>query len=151
MLMAICQSERIAVDDLDRKLLALLRADARRPVSGLADTLKVSRATVRTRIEKMVQSGIIQGFTVNVSSGAQPNSIRAVTMIEVEGQGADKVIKRLHGLPEVSRINTTNGRWDIVAEIEVATLEEFDQVLRRIREISGISSTETSIMLSKRK
>ncbi|MGO4705597.1 Lrp/AsnC family transcriptional regulator [Microvirga sp. 2MCAF38] len=139
------------MDELDQKLLALLRADARQPVSSLAAALKVSRATVRARIERLVKSGIIQGFTVTLSSGAQPNAIRAVTMIEVEGQGADKVLKRLHGLPEVSRINTTNGRWDIVAEIEVATLEEFDQVLRRIREINGISSTETSIMLSKRK
>ncbi|WP_198411806.1 Lrp/AsnC family transcriptional regulator [Microvirga flavescens] len=139
------------MDELDQKLLALLRADARQPVSTLADLLRVSRATVRARIERMVRSGIIQGFTVTLGSEAQPNAIRAVTMIEVEGQGADKVIKRLQGFPEVSRINTTNGRWDIVAEIEVATLEEFDQVLRRMREVPGISSTETSIMLSKRK
>ncbi|NIX78247.1 Lrp/AsnC family transcriptional regulator [Microvirga terricola] len=139
------------MDELDQKLLALLRADARQPVSSLAATLKVSRATVRTRTERMVENGTIQGFTVTLGSSARPNNIRAVTMIEVEGQGADKVIKRLHGFPEVSRINTTNGRWDIVAEIEVATLEEFDQVLRRIREISGISSTETSILLSRRK
>lgn len=139
------------MDELDQKLLALLRADARQPVSSLAAALKVSRATVRARIERMAESGTIQGFTVTLGTGAQANNIRAVTMIEVEGQGADKVIKRLHGFPEVSRINTTNGRWDIVAEIEVATLEDFDQVLRRIREISGISSTETSILLSKRK
>ena len=53
--------------------------------------------------------------------------------------------------PEIRALHTTNGRWDIVAEIEVETLEAFDHTLRDIRHIDGITLTETSILLSTRK
>lgn len=136
------------MDDLDRRLLSMLRADARKPVSSLADALGVSRATVRARVDRLVDTGVIQGFTIVIKAGSQPNPIRAITMIEVEGQAADRVMKRLRGFPEVTALHTTNGRWDIVAEIESETLEAFDQTLRRIRQVEGISVTETSLMLS---
>ncbi|MBP6547224.1 MAG: AsnC family transcriptional regulator, partial [Phenylobacterium sp.] len=52
------------MDDLDRRLLALLREEARAPASSLAARLKVSRGTVQNRIERMLARGTIQGFTV---------------------------------------------------------------------------------------
>jgi DNA-binding Lrp family transcriptional regulator len=136
------------MDDLDHRLLSLLRADSRSPASTLAATLGVSRATVRARIDRLVDTGVIQGFTIVVKAGSQPHVIRAITLIEVEGQAADKVTKRLRGFPELRALHSTNGRWDLVAEIETETLEAFDQTLRRIRQVEGISVTETSLMLS---
>ncbi|MBP2291762.1 Lrp/AsnC family transcriptional regulator [Azospirillum rugosum] len=139
------------MDDLDYRLLALLRADARRPVASLAAELDVSRATVRARIDRMVDSGVIAGFTVLLRKDLRPATVRAITMIEVEGRAAETVIARLHGFPEVRTVYTTNGRWDVVAEVETDSLEAFDDTLRRIRQIAGIASTETSILLSARK
>ena len=139
------------MDDLDHRLLALLRADARRPVAGLAAELGVSRATVRARIDRLVESGVIAGFTVLLRRDLRPAPVRAITLVEVEGRAADAVIARLHGFPEVRALHTTNGRWDVVAEIETDTLESFDDTLRRIRQVAGIASTETSILLSARK
>lgn len=134
--------------DLDYKLLSLLRNDARRPVASLAADLGVSRATVRARIDRLVETGVISGFTIVVRDGANRNLIRAVMTIEVEGRSADKVLRRLHGFPEVRRLHSTNGRWDIVAELVAENLGEFDALLNRIRSIDGIASTETSILLS---
>ncbi len=57
----------------------------------------------------------------------------------------------LRGFPEVRSLNTTNGRWDLVAEIEADSLPAFDDVLRRIRQVEGITATETSILLAARK
>ena len=139
------------MDDLDYRLLALLRADARRSVASLAAELKVSRATVRARIDRLVDSGVIAGFTLLMRKDLRPAMVRAITMIEVEGRAAETVISRLHGFPEVRTVYTTNGRWDVVAEIESESLEAFDDTLRRVRQIAGISSTETSILLSARK
>lgn len=139
------------MDDLDHRLLALLRADARRPVASLAAELDVSRATVRARIDRMVESGVIAGFTLLLRKDLRPATVRAITMIEVEGRAAETVIARLHGFPEVRTVYTTNGRWDVVAEVETDSLEAFDNTLRRIRQIAGIASTETSILLSARK
>ncbi len=136
------------MDDLDYKMIALLRDDARRPVASLAAELGVSRATIKARIDRLIRSGVIRGFTIAVHDHATRNLIRAVMMIEVEGRASGKVVKRLHGYPEVRKIHSTNGRWDLVAELVTDTLGEFENLLNRIRSIDGIKSTETNILLS---
>ena len=60
----------------------------------------------------------------------------------------DAVIKALRGEPSVEALYSTNGRWDIVAELGADNLESFDRVLGRIRLIEGISQTESSLLLS---
>ena len=138
------------MDDLDTELISLLRADARCPVSSLAQRLNVSRATVKTRIDRLVETGVIQGFTITTGTEAT-GGVRSIMMVEVEGKATDTVLRRLRGMPEVRTIYATNGRWDIVAELETANLADFDEVLRRIRLIDGISATETSILLASHK
>ena len=71
--------------------------------------------------------------------------------IAVEGNHVEKVLKALRGDPAVTTLHTTNGRWDIVAELRADTLEAFDGVLSRIRQIDGIANTETSLLLSTHK
>jgi DNA-binding Lrp family transcriptional regulator len=136
------------IDELDHKLLSLLRSDARRPVAKLASALGISRATVRARIDRLVAKGVIGGFTIMVPDRAGRDVIRAVMMIAVEGKGIGRVMQRLHGFPEVRKLHSTNGHWDIVAELATETLGEFDDLLNRIRALDGITSTETSILLS---
>ena len=138
------------MDSLDHALISLLRTDARMPVAKLAASLEVSRATVKARLDRLVAEGVIQGFTV-VLNAPEAEAVRAITMIEVEGRSAESVIRRLRGFPEVRTLYSTNGRWDVVAEIEVPTLPAFDDTLRRIREVDGITVTETSILLAARK
>lgn len=139
------------MDDLDRKLIALLRHDSRLPVASLAAELGTSRATVRARMDRLVADGTIQGFTLRLRSDAVGRPIRAVMMIEVEGHRADAIVRRLYGFPDVCALHTTNGRWDVVAEIEADTLEAFDRLLSTIRGLDGIASSETSILLASRK
>ena len=136
------------MDDLDHKLLALLRSDARRSVASLAAALDASRATIRARLDRLVASGVISGFTIQVRDPAQHNHVRAIMLIAVEGRGVEKVMWRLQGFPEVRRLHSTNGRWDVVAELVTDTLQAFDSLLNRIRAVEGITSTETSILLS---
>lgn len=136
------------MDDLDYRLLALLRADSRRSVASLAAGLEVSRSTIRARLERLLRSGIISGFTVIVRDPNERNFVRAVMMIVVEGRGVERVMGRLRGFPEVRRLHSTNGRWDIIAEVVTDTLPAFDGLLSRVRNLEGISSTETSILLS---
>jgi DNA-binding Lrp family transcriptional regulator len=136
------------MDDLDYKIIALLRSDARRPAASLAAELGVSRATVRSRMDRLVDNGVIRGFTIAVHDHATRNLVRALMMIEVEGKAGAKVVKRLYGYPEVRRLHSTNGQWDLVAELVASSLGEFDELLNRIRSVEGIKSTETSLLLS---
>lgn len=139
------------MDDMDRRLLALLRDDARLPVASLSAALGVSRATVRARMDRLVADGVITGFTITVGGGDDPGAVRAVTMIEVEGKATEKVLRQLSGFPEVRALHATNGRWDLVAMVETASLRDFDDVLRRLRLIDGITLSESSILLASRK
>ncbi len=136
------------LDDIDRRLLSALREDGRTPVAELARLLGVARATVTTRLERLSASGTIVGFTVRVRDELDPLAVRAITLIEVEGRTTDNVIRLLRGMPEIRALHTTNGGWDLVAELGAETLAHFDQVLGRIRGIDGVVNTETSLLLS---
>jgi DNA-binding Lrp family transcriptional regulator len=140
------------MDDLDRKLLALLRADSREPVASLAAKLKVSRGTVQNRIRRMLGAGgAIQAFTVRTRPEMEASRVTAIMCIAIEGERSGAVVKALKGFPEVDKIHTTNGRWDLVAELDTETLAAFSQTLDQIRLIDGIASTETSILLATQK
>ncbi len=140
--------KRKIMDDLDERLITLLRHDGRRSISDLAADLGVSRATARARLAKLERSGDILGYTVILRADAVDQKVRGIMMIEIEGHAADRVIRALGGLPEVSAIHTTNGRWDLVVELGTPTLADFDAVLRRIRLIAGITNSETSLLLA---
>ncbi|MEM9630507.1 MAG: Lrp/AsnC family transcriptional regulator [Pseudomonadota bacterium] len=139
------------MDDLDLQLISLLRHDGRRSVSDLASDLKVSRATVRSRMEKLVESGEILGFTAVLRDDWRDLPIRAVTLVVVDGHNTDPVIRSLSALTEVRAIHSTNGKWDLVLDIATRDLVGFDDALNRIRLIEGITGTETSLLLNTRK
>jgi DNA-binding Lrp family transcriptional regulator len=143
--------EEILMDSIDRKLLSLLREDARVPVATLAKTLKVARGTVQNRLARMEADGTIVGYTVKLKPEVEEQTIRALMTVAVEGNRTDEVLRSLRGDPAVCALHTTNGRWDIVAELRTDSLEAVDRVLGRIRLIDGISNTETSLLLSTHK
>ena len=64
------------------------------------------------------------------------------------GQATDRVVRTLSGFPEIMEIHSTNGRWDLIVELSAASLPEFDGVLRRIRLIPGITTSETNLLLN---
>lgn len=139
---------KCTMDDTDLELIALLRADARTPVVTLAKKLRVARATVQNRLARLEAAGTIVGYTVRLKPEAEQHRIRAFTTIEVEGNHGEEVRRTLSGHPNVVALHSTNGRWDLIAELWSDNLETFDRVLNTIRRIDGITSTETSILLS---
>jgi DNA-binding Lrp family transcriptional regulator len=136
------------MDEIDRKLVGLLRADARTPVATLARALKVSRGTVQNRIDRMVAKGVIVGFTLKVRPDAEADRVRAIMAIAVEGERSAAVLKALRGFPQVDAVHMTNGRWDMLAELNTEGLNDFSRLLDAIRLIEGISATETSLLLT---
>ena len=135
------------MDDIDRELLGLLREDARTPVLTLAKKLRLARTTVQNRIAKLEKEGMIVGYTVRLKPAAEPARVRAVMSVAVDGKNTG-VLPQLRGHPNVVGLHSTNGRWDLIAELQADSLEAFDAVLRSIRLIDGIATTETSILLS---
>ena len=135
------------MDETDRKLVALLRTNARTPAATLAKTLRVARGTVQNRIDRMLARGEIAGFTVKASPQGEAQRVRAIMAIAVEGERSSAVLKSLRGFAEVEAVHMTNGRWDMIAELNTESLVGFSQALDKIRLIEGIAATETSLLL----
>jgi DNA-binding Lrp family transcriptional regulator len=136
------------MDNVDHRLLALLRENARASIASLAKALGVARGTVQNRIARLERDGTIVGYSVRLKPQVEEHSIRALMTIAVQGNRIEAVIAALRGDPAVGALHSTNGRWDIVAELRAESLAAFDQVLGRIRQLDGIASTETSLLLS---
>ncbi|MCR9157809.1 MAG: Lrp/AsnC family transcriptional regulator [Rhodobacteraceae bacterium] len=139
------------MDSTDTRLISVLRHNGRASVSDLASTLSLSRATVRARLDRLQASGDVVGFTVVLKEDVARDPVRALMMIGIEGRGTDRVIRQLGSLQQVRALHSTNGRWDVIAELGTETLEALDDVLSRIRKFDGVSQSETSLLLSTRK
>jgi DNA-binding Lrp family transcriptional regulator len=138
------------VDDIDARIIAELRRDARISISDLAGIVGLSRVTVRTRMDRLRAEGVIVGYTVVLGEDVRDAPVRGLMMLGIEGRGTDRVLHALRRFSEVRAIHTTNGKWDIIVELGTETLEQFDNVLARIRRLDGVSNSETNLLLATR-
>jgi DNA-binding Lrp family transcriptional regulator len=136
------------MDDTDRALIALLREDARASVATLAKKLGVSRGTATNRLRKLEETRVILGYSVRLQADAMPDQVRARMGVKVEGNQTRAVIDKLLGEAGVVALHDTNGRWDLLAELRVASNAELSALLERVRRIKGIVTTETDIQLA---
>lgn len=142
------KNNNMAMDELDQHLIALLRQDARLSIANLAHKLHVSRGTVNNRMRKLQKQRVILGYTVRLRPEAELERIRAWMGVQVEGNVVRQVTASLLGEPGVVALHDTNGRWDLLAEIEASSTAGLSQVLERIRLVRSIRNTETSIHLA---
>jgi len=139
------------MDNMDERLIAALRHDARASLSDLAAGLGVSRTTLRARMERLQQRGDIVGFSVVTRADVARDPVRGLMMIGIEGRGAARIKRHLSAMAELRAVHSTNGRWDLIVEIGTANLVDFDKVLDRIRQLEGVTTSETSLLLNTQK
>lgn len=135
------------IDETDTELLALLRRDARAPVAELARKLGLARTTVQTRIDRLVERGVIAGFTLRTGD-AMAAPIRATALVSIAPRTGPGVLSRLRSLPNVEAVVTVSGRVDLLVQISARSTQELDQTLDEIAEAKGVQSSESFIHLS---
>jgi DNA-binding Lrp family transcriptional regulator len=138
------------MDDLDRSILGLLGADARMSVATLARRLKVARSTIQARLERLEGSGVIAGYTLKLGEEARQGRLRASVLITIEPRAQAAILSRLKSIPEVERVFTTSGRFDLLMQIAAPNTQVLDQVLDQIGVLTGVKSSESLIHLSTR-
>jgi DNA-binding Lrp family transcriptional regulator len=138
------------MDDLDRNVLTLLGADARMSVATLARKLKVARSTVQARLERLETTGIIAGYTLKLGEAAKQGRLRASVLLTIEPRSQAAILQRLKTVPEVERVFTTSGRFDLLLQIAAPNPQTLDQVLDQIGALTGVKSSESLIHLSTR-
>ena len=138
----------LSYDELDGRLIALLRKDARMPIVKLAKSLGISRTSTYARLEKLQKSGVIEGFTVRLSTAGSPQQIRAHVLIKVKGRLNRATEKHLQLIPEITALHAISGVYDLIAELEVADALRLNELIDQIGELEGVEETTSSIVLA---
>jgi DNA-binding Lrp family transcriptional regulator len=136
------------LDQLDQRLLALLRSNGREPTASLARKLAVSRSTVQERIHRLTEKGVIDGFTVRMNANYLEKVLRAHVLIALGPKHTQRVAHDLSKIPEVRTLHTASGAYDMIAVVEAETAGELDRLLDQIGLLTGIEKTVSSILLA---
>ncbi|MCD6523402.1 MAG: Lrp/AsnC family transcriptional regulator [Thermococcus sp.] len=140
------------IDELDKMILNILQEDGRASYSEIARRLKVPESTVRLRVKKLVERGIIRKFAALINPFKAGYSIVAFIAVDVEPSRVKKAAEELSKLPEVDVLGIATGAHDILMQVTVRDLQELENFLiEKLGRIEGIRSTETSILTSVRK
>lgn len=105
------------MNKMDSTLLNFLKKNGRASISSISGELNLTRTTVRTKINKLINNGEILGFTIITKSDVRSSPVRGLVMIQIEGTGAHLIQKKLINLHQVKAVHTTNGKWDIVVDL----------------------------------
>lgn len=135
----------------DTQIINALRQNARASISDIAKANGLSRATVKNRIQKLEEEGVITGYTVRLSNEAFRAQVSGWVLINAFATKEENVIAAMQDMPEIRRIYTTNGKWDLTAVIVAETLQDFDRALSSLRRIDGVEETSSNLLLSSRK
>ncbi|MFE7108228.1 Lrp/AsnC family transcriptional regulator [Streptomyces sp. NPDC057575] len=135
------------LDDTDRRIIAILQAEGRRPYSQIAEDLGIPASSVRYRVQRLEENGILQVVGI-----ANPLTIGfdrfAMIGLKVRPGTAREVCRQLGDLPETSYVIMTTGQYDIMAEVICRDTQHFtDLVNERLHQIDGVTATESFFVL----
>ena len=137
-----------AMHPLDRKLIELLKVNARLPIVQLAKALGCARSTAQLRLKALEDAGVITGYTVGVTANRSAAGIRAMVLISIESKNEHEVVRALSRRHEITKLYSVSGRYDLCAMLSTESTQELDAVIDRIRVVKGVVDTFSTILLS---
>lgn len=132
------------IDNLDKKIVELLKKDSRCPFVEIANQLGVSEGTVRSRVHKMTEEGVIRGFTIKTSS----KNVKALVEISIAvNTDTQEIAGELAGYDGVTEVFEVTGDQDIIAIVDVESSQQLNDIIDRVRKYDNIVSTRTRLIL----
>lgn len=141
-------ARRDGLDELDRKVLHLIRERPRTGLLEIARLLGVARGTVQARLDRMVADGVITDFGPNLSPRALGYPVQAFTTLEVEQITRPDIAAALTAIPEVLEAHIVTGPGDVWCRIAGRDHEHIQQVIDQTLAIPGVRRSSTVITLS---
>ncbi len=137
------------LDDLDRRLLAELGADARLTQVALAARVGLSRSAVQERLKRLERDGVILGYTLRLARETQPG-IRAYLLVKGSGPSHERALRTLETFPEVRVADSVSGDIDLVLQLEAERMEDLNRLRDEVAKLPGIASTQTLLVMAPR-
>ncbi|MCX2819190.1 Lrp/AsnC family transcriptional regulator [Haladaptatus sp. F3-133] len=135
------------MDETDSRILEVLKRDARKPYTEVAEEVGTSEGTVRNRVESMVDDGVIRRFTVSTSVG----NVRAMIEVEVDVDvETSDVSDRVVDWDGVDFVWEVSGDEDMIVVVDVADTSEVNDLITRMRQQEETVSTRTRLILDER-
>ncbi len=132
------------MDDLDRSILRILRDNARESFVHMATTLGTSEGTIRARVKRLTDEGVIRKFTVQ-TAGA---NVKAMIEIRIETNVNTSLVSgAIAGWEGVERVFEVTGEHDIIALVDVNSASELNDIVDRIRQFKETQSTRSRLIL----
>lgn len=133
--------------DLDNRLLALLKENARESIADLARKLGVSRATVKQHMATLERRRVIEGYTIRYHPQRDQQQIRAYLMIELNPKQLTGVVRHMEKISAVQSLYSISGIYDLMAQVSCDNTEQLDRIIDQIASLDGIDKTLTSVVL----
>jgi len=142
------RTNKVNIDAQDRRLIALLREDARQPITSLAQALGLSRASVYARMDRLERDGVIAGYTVRLGADYDERLIRAQIMLKVAPRLTQALERKLMQMPELIVLHAISGEYDMIIVVEAEGVSALNDVVDRIGVLDGVDKTTTSILMA---
>ncbi|OPY31233.1 MAG: HTH-type transcriptional regulator LysM [Methanomassiliicoccales archaeon PtaU1.Bin124] len=134
----------IMIDHLDDRIIDILKKDSRKPFVEIANDLKVSEGTIRSRVKKLFEDGVIQSFTIKTSS----KNVKAIIEVKIDvNVNTSEVAANISKFEGVAEVYEVTGEEDIVAIIDVTSSPQLNEIIERIRRFDNVQSTRTRLIL----
>jgi len=132
------------IDHLDERIIEILKKDSRKPFVEIAEELKVSEGTIRSRVRKLFEEGVIQSFTIKTSS----KNVKAIIEVKIDvNVNTSEVAANISKFDGVSEVFEVTGEEDIVAIIDVTSSPQLNEIIERIRRFDNVLATRTRLIL----
>lgn len=138
------------LDDLDVRLLEILRTRPRTPIAEVARRAEVARGTAQARLDRLEHAGVIRGYGPDVDAASIGFGVLAFTTLEIAQGRGDAIADHLASIPEVLEVHAVTGPGDFLCRIVASSNEHLHQVLERVLAAPGIMRTETRLALHTR-
>ena len=132
------------IDNLDKSILEIMKKDSRCPYVEIADKLGVSEGTVRSRVHRMTEEGIIRGFTIKTSS----KNVKALVEVKIDvNTDTEAIARELSTYDGVTEVFEVTGDQDIIAIVDVESSQSLNEIIERVRRYDNVLSTRTRLIL----
>lgn len=140
-------SKHVELDELDHRILDLLHDDGRIPFTSIAKELNVAEATVRKRVSRLLDEGIVNVIgIVNPKHVGLP--VAAMVGVKTAGQNVENIVEELKEWEEVRYASVCTGTYDLMLEVVVPSNEAlFHFLTKKLRAVPGVVGSDTSMVM----
>jgi DNA-binding Lrp family transcriptional regulator len=136
------------VDDIDRELLALLQKDATQAYAALGKAVGLSSGAAHERVRKLRERGIIRGVVADVDPAAVGYGVLAFVLLDgTSWMGGQETADALTAVPWIEEAHIVAGSASVLLKIRAGSPDGLQDVLKRLYDVSGVGSTNTTVVL----